>query len=245
MFRDRATGHTAIRGYSVIAHFAAPETTRLLSLGEIAALMEASLQEFPWLHDPRLSVSRIDLASDHLVSATPGHVCDFIAQLNLPHSQRISMYREHGDPHHTVYHVSGRHSSDPIPFSDHHRKGKQPVVVVHYPRLEALLARSGPDEAPAAAIEYTRDRLRQEVRFRREAIRRCIGPGSASLGAVLGSFAAFVRAAERRLRPIVQVEGILALPRLERGRGEPPERRPQVVASATNDRPWHGRRSAC
>ena len=211
-FRDPLSGRLRIRGYSLIAHFSAPETTRLLSLGEIAALMEASLQEFPWLRDPRLSVSRIDLASDHLVSAPPGHVCDLIAEVNLPHSQRIARYRERGDPWHTVYHVSGRRSLDPIPFGEHHRKGKQPVVVAHYPRLEALLDGLGAEAVSEAALEYTKDRIRQEVRFRREAIRRCIGPGSATVGAVLGSFAALVRAAERRLRPMTQSEGILSLP---------------------------------
>jgi hypothetical protein len=36
-FRDRTTGHTAIRGHPVITHFSAPETTWLLSLSEIAA----------------------------------------------------------------------------------------------------------------------------------------------------------------------------------------------------------------
>ena len=214
---DPNTGRSFTWGYTVTMHFSSPETTRLLSLGETAALMEASLQEFPWLRDPRLSVSRIDLASDHLVSAPPSQVCDPIAQVNLPHSQRISTYREDGDPYNTVYHVSGRRSSDPIPFGEHHRKGKQPVVVVHYPRLEALLARRRPKEVTAGAVDYTRHRLRQEVRFRREAIRRCIGPGSATVGAVLGSFPAFARAACRRLRPIVQVEGILVSPRLEPG----------------------------
>jgi hypothetical protein len=215
-FRDPTTRALHIRGYSVIAHFSAPETTRLLTLGEIAALMEASLQEFPWLRDPRLSVSRIDLASDHLVSAPPQYVCDLIAQVNLPHSQRISTHREHGDPYHAVYHVSGRRSSEPIPFGEHHRKGKQPVVVAHYPRLEALMQRWGSKRVSAAAVEYTKDRLRQEVRFRREAIRRHIGPGSAGLGAVLGSLPAFVRAAKRRLRPVVEGECILSFPRVDR-----------------------------
>jgi hypothetical protein len=213
-FRDPLSGRPRIRGYSIIAHFSSPETTRLLSLGEIAARLDASLGEFPWLRDPRLSVSRIDLASDHLVSIPPAEVCDLIAQVNLPHSQRISTYREDGDPYSTVYHVSGRRSLDPIPFEKHHRKGKQPVVVAHYPRLEALLARRGPEGVSAAATEYTRDRLRQEVRFRREAIRRCIGPGSATVEAVLGSVPAFVRAAERRLRPMADVS-VLALPILD------------------------------
>ena len=36
-FRDALTGRRAIRGYSVITHFSAPETTWLLSLSEIAA----------------------------------------------------------------------------------------------------------------------------------------------------------------------------------------------------------------
>ena len=135
--------------------------------------------------------------------------------MNLPHSQRIAKYREGGDPYNTVYHVSGRRSLDPIPFGEHHRKGKQPVVVAHYPRLEALLERSGPAGATAAAVEYARDRVRQEVRFRREAIRGHIGPGSATVGEVLGAFPAFVRAAARRLRPIVEDAGILSLPRLD------------------------------
>ena len=211
---DPKTGRPFTWGYSVTTHFADPETTRLLTLGEIAARLEASLKEFPWLREPRLSVSRIDLASDHLVSIPPAEVCDLIAQVNLPHSQRISTYREAGDPYSTVYHVSGRRSLDPIPFEKHHRKGKQPVVVAHYPRLEALLARRGPEGVSAAATEYTRDRLRQEVRFRREAIRRCIGPGSATVEAVLGSVPAFVRAAERRLRPMADVS-VLALPILD------------------------------
>jgi len=219
-FRDRATGDTAIRGHSVITHFSAPETTRLLSLQEIVGRLHASLQQFPWLRDPRLSVSRLDLASDHLLSAPPAQVCDLVAQVNLPHSQRIATYRERDDPWHTVYHVSGRRSLEPIPFGEHHRKGKQPVVVAHYPRLAALLARSGRDEIPAAAAEYTNDRLRHEVRFRREAIRRYIGPGSATIGTVLGSFPAFVRAAKRRLRPIVEDAGILAFPRLDSEGGE-------------------------
>jgi len=214
-FRDPTTGALHVRGYSVITHFSAQETTRLLSLGEIAALMEASLQEFPWLRDPRLSVSRLDLAADHLVSASPAHICDLIAEVNLPHSQRIATYRERGDPWHTVYHVSGRRSEDPIPFEEHHRKGKQPVVVAHYPRYEALLERGGLERASETALDHTRNRLRQEVRFRREAIRRYIGPGSATIGAVLGSFPAFVRAARRRLRPIVGDGGILSFPGLD------------------------------
>ena len=214
-FRDRATGDTAIRGYSVITHFSAPDTTRLLCLSEIATRLEASLEESPWLRDPRLSVSRIDLASDHLVSVAPADLCRMISELNLPHSQRISGYREHGDPYNTAYHVSGRRSLEPIPFGQHHRKGKQPLVVAHYPRLEALLARRDSGEVTAAAIEYTRNRLRQEMRFRREAIRRYIGPGSATFGVVLGSLPTFVRAAERRLRPITQREGTLSSPRVD------------------------------
>ncbi len=214
--RDPDTGRRFVWSYGVTVHFSEPKTSRLLSLGEIGALLEASLDEFPWLRDPRLSVSRIDLASDHLVSIPPAELCALIAQINLPYSQRIAGYLEDGDPYNTVYHVSGRRSSEPIPFTHHHRKGKQPIVVVHYPRLEALLARRDQAEVTAAAIEYTRNRLRQEVRFRREAIRRCIGPGAASVGSVLGSLPAFVRAAERRLRPITEHEGILSSPRGDR-----------------------------
>lgn len=214
-FRDPTTGRTFVRGYSVITHLLSRETTRLLSLREVAAVLDASLQEFPWLRDPRLSVSRIDLASDHLVSAPPSHLCALIAEVNLPHSQRIATYRERGDPWHTVYHVSGRRSDAPIPFEEHHRKGKQPMVIAHYPRLEALLERPGPVELPATTVEYAEHRLRQEVRFRREAVRRYIGPGSASLGAVLGSVPAFVRATRRRLRPIVEDASILSFPRLD------------------------------
>jgi hypothetical protein len=213
-FRDPSSGRPRVRGYSVIAHFSSPETTQLLPLREIADRMDASLREFPWLRDPRLSVSRIDLASDHLVSAPPGQVCDLIAEVNLPHSQRIARYRERGDSYHTVYHVSGRCSTSPIPFGEHHRKGKQPVVVAHYPRLEALMERAGPDGVLAAAIEYARNRVRQEVRFRREAIRRYVGPGPVSCGKVLGSYPGFIQAAERRLRPIV-VAGILWRPRVK------------------------------
>jgi len=115
----------------------------------------------------------------------------------------------------TVYHVSGRRSPDPIPFGEHHRKGKQPVVVAHYPRLEALMERAGPDGVPAAAVEYARNRVRHEVRFRREAIRRYIGPGSSGLSATLVSFPAFAHAAHRRLRPIVESAGILSFSRIE------------------------------
>jgi len=215
IFRDPVTGRPRIRGYSIIAHFFSPETIRLLSLGEIAARLDASLKEYPWLRDPRLSVSRIDLASDHLVSAPPGQVCGLIAKVNLPHSQRIARSPARGDSYHTVYHVSGRRSNEPIPFGEHHRKGKQPVVVAHYPRLEALLERAGPEGVPAVAVGYTTGRLRQEVRFRREAIRHHIGPGSAGLGAVLGSFPAFVEAARRRLRPMVDGAGVLSFPQLD------------------------------
>jgi len=192
--------------------------------------MDAALREFPWLADPRLSVSRLDLASDHLVSAPPRQVCDLIAEVNLPHSQRIARYRERGDSYHTVYHVSGRRSTDPIPFGEHHRKGKQPVVVAHYPRLEALMERAGPDGVSAAAIEYTKDRVRQEVRFRREAIRRYIGPGPASCGKVLGSLPAFVCAAHRRLRPTVEDAGILAFPRVCAQSSMTPAGIPEVLA---------------
>lgn len=72
---------------------------------------------------------------------------------------------------------------------------------------------------------------------RRDAIRRYIGRGSATVGAVLGAFPALVWAAERRLRPIVEHHGILAAPRL------PPESREAVLALATelkgaNKAPW-------
>jgi hypothetical protein len=56
-------------------------------------------------------------------------------------------------------------------------------------------------------------RICQEVRFRGEAIRRQIGPGSAPFSAVLASLPVFVRAAQRRLRPIVEDAGVLAFPR--------------------------------
>jgi len=212
---DPNSGRRFTWGYTLTMHFSSPNTTRLLTLGEISARLETSLEYFPWLLLPNLSVSRLDLASDHLVSAPPGQVCDLISRVNLPHSQRIAKYGEGGDPYNTVYHVSGRRSLDPIPFGEHHRKGKQPVVVAHYPRLNALLARPGEGRVPAAAVEYTQGRTRQEVRFRREAIRGHIGPGSATVGEVLGAFPAFVRAAGRRLRPIVEDAGILSLPRLD------------------------------
>ena len=88
-------------------------------------------------------------------------------------------------------------------------------MVAHYPRLEALMERAGPDGVPAVAVEYAGNRVRQEVRFRREAIRRHIGPGSAGIGQVLQSRPAFTRAARRRLRPIVDDAGILSFPRIE------------------------------
>ena len=141
-------------------------------------------------------------------------VCRLVGQVALPYSQRIAMHREKGDPWGTAYHVSGRVSREPILFSRHHRKGRQPLVVAHYHRLAALYERDGRERVAAAAAEYARFRVREEVRFRREAIRPRIGPGSASLGRVLGSFRGFVRAAERRLRPIVEA-GILSAPALD------------------------------
>ena len=68
---------------------------------------------------------------------------------------------------------------------------------------------------PGAWRGQSLDRRCREVRFRREAIRRCIGPGSASVGAVFGSFPAFSRAAERRLRPLTEREGILPFPAVD------------------------------
>ena len=49
------------------------EITRLLSLQEITALLTDCLEGSPWLRLPGLTVSRIDLVSDHLVSASSGH----------------------------------------------------------------------------------------------------------------------------------------------------------------------------
>ena len=63
----------------------------------------------------------------------------------------------------------------------------------------------------AVGEDYTMGRIRQEMRFRREAIRRYIATRSATLGEVLGSLPAFVQAAERRLRRVFEV-GILSPP---------------------------------
>lgn len=108
--------------------------------------------------------------------------------------------------------MSGRRSRDAIRFGAHHRNGKQPIAVAHYSCPDALVSHSGPAGVSTAAVGYTRDRIRQEVRFRGEAIRPVIGGGSATPSAVLGSLRAFVRAAERRLRLIVA--GILGYPRV-------------------------------
>jgi len=40
-FRDPSSGRPRVRGYSVIAHFSSPDTTRMLSLPEIAEQLDA------------------------------------------------------------------------------------------------------------------------------------------------------------------------------------------------------------
>ena len=60
-FRDATTRRSFIRGYGIIANLPSDESARLLSLGEIVALLEDCLAESAWLRLPGLSVSRLDL----------------------------------------------------------------------------------------------------------------------------------------------------------------------------------------
>jgi hypothetical protein len=145
------------------------------------------------------------------MAAPPGEVRDAAGRLNLPYSQRVIGYSEGGDPWHTGYHASGRVSKESIPFARHHRKGRQPMVVAHYPRLDKLAEDRALDAVPDAAAAYTAGRVCQEVRFRPEAIRRVIRGGPATPGVVLGSFPALVRAARLKPRPSVEA-GILRFP---------------------------------
>jgi hypothetical protein len=69
----------------------------------------------------------------------------------------------------------------------------------------------------AVGEDYTMGRIRQEMRFRREAIRRYIATRSATLGAVQGSFPAFVGTAHRRLRRAVKDTGIVPFARPDPG----------------------------
>jgi hypothetical protein len=189
---DRQTGEVRALSYFIRVDFARGTDSALLPLGDIAA----SLQGFPWALFPGLTVNRLDLASDHLVSDSPREVCDRIAALKLPYSRP---YRRPGD-------------ADEEWFSIYHNGGKARVArvaVIHYPRLESLLYRH-PDAA-SAAVEYCRPRVRQEIRFRGRGLRDRVGPGSMTSDVVLGSFAALVRFAERRLRPVFR-EAALSVP---------------------------------
>ena len=189
---DRQTGEIVTLSHLVRFDFADPENAALLPLGKVAA----SLERFPWAAYPSLRVNRIDLASDHLVSPSPREVCDRIAGLRLPYSRPYRGPQDAKDPWLTMYHNGG--------------KTRAPgVVVVHYPRLESLLHRHS--EAGPAAVRYAAHRVRQEIRFRGQGIRRRVGGGSMTPEVVFGSFPALVQFAERRLRPVFEA-GILSPP---------------------------------
>ena len=189
---NRQTGEVVTLSHLVRLDFADPENGALLPLEEVAA----SLERFPWAAHPGLRVNRIDLASDHLLSPSPPEVCDRIAELRLPYSRPYRGAQDAKDPWLTMYHNGG--------------KTRAPgVVVVHYPRLESLLHRHS--EAGPAAVRYAAHRVRQEIRFRGQGIRRRVGGGSMTPDVVFGSFPALVQFAERRLRPVFEA-GILSPP---------------------------------
>ena len=190
---DRKTGEVTTLSALLRIDFADPENAALLPLGKAAA----SLQRFPWALHPGLRVNRLDLASDHLVSPDPRETCDCIARLRLPYSRPYRGPKDAEEPWLSIYHNGG--------------KARVPgVVVIHYPRLESLLHRH--PEAGAAAVRYAQHRVRQEIRFRGQGIRRRLGGGSMTPDVVFGSFAALVQFAERRIRPVFEA-GILSCPR--------------------------------
>ncbi len=189
---DRQTGEIVTLSHLVRLDFAGPEDAALLPLGDVAALLE----RFPWGAHPGLRVNRIDLASDHLASPSPKKVCDRIAGLRLPYSRPYREAQHAAEPWLTIYHNGG--------------KTRAPgVVVVHYPRLESLLHCR--PESGAAAVRYAERRVRQEIRFRGQGLRRRVGGGSMTPDVVFGSFPALVRFAERRLRRVFEA-GILSSP---------------------------------
>lgn len=186
-----------------------PSHPALLPLGEVAA----TLQSFQWELFPHLRGNRVDVASDHLVPG-PCEVCDRIAELRLPYSRLYRGGRNAGELWLSAYHNAGRSRAPG-------------VVVVHYPRLEALLHRR--PEADSATIEYCRDRVRQEIRFRGPGLRRRFGGGPMTAEAVFGSFPALVQFAERRLRPVFDADILSPPPRDLPGEA--------ALASVTGSRP--------
>ncbi len=189
---DRATGEVTALSYHVRIDFASREAGALLPLGEVAAL----LGDFPWAALPLLTVNRVDLASDHLVTSDPKVVCDRVAEVHLPYCIPYRGPEDAVRPWLSIYHNAGK-----VPA--------RAVAVAHYPRLEACLHRH--HAADAATLAYVEYRVRQEVRFRGPGLRRRIGAGSMTPRAVLGSLAALVAFAERRLRPVFE-SGILSAP---------------------------------
>ncbi len=189
---DRETGEVVFLGRFARADFADPDTRALLPLSEVAA----QLRPFPWGECLDLRVHRVDMAADHLVAIPPREVCDRIADLHLPYSRTYRGPEDQVEAWPGVYHKGGKVKA-------------WTVEVVHYPRLESLL--HGHQDTPPFAVEYVRQRVRQEVRFRGPGLRRRVGSGAMSADVVLGSFPALVHFAERRLRRVFEA-GILSPP---------------------------------
>lgn len=189
---DRQTGESITLSRLIRLDFADPANAALLPLEAVAA----SLRLFPWGYCPGLRINRVDLVADHLVAANPKEVCDRIAGLRLPYSRPYRGPRDADEPWLSIYHNGG--------------KARAPrIVVIHYPRLASLLRRHA--EAGTAARRYAEHRVRQEVRFRGQGLRRAAGGGPMTPDVVFGSFAALVQFAERRLRPVFEA-GILSTP---------------------------------
>ncbi|MBN1458755.1 MAG: hypothetical protein JXA57_04410 [Armatimonadetes bacterium] len=190
---DRQTGESVTLSRLIRFDFSDPCNAALLPLDETAA----ALRRFPWAAHPGLRVNRLDLASDHVV-ADPKDVCDRIADLHLPYSKP---YR-------------GPENADGRWLSAYHNGGKTRragVTVVHYPRLESLLHHH--PQAGSVAVRYLTNRVRQEIRFRGQGLRRRVGAGSMTPDVVFGSFAVFAEFAERRLRPVFDAAILLPPPR--------------------------------
>jgi hypothetical protein len=190
--RDRETGEVWDLVRFITMHFAQAETAALMPLGRVATLLAG----FPWAGLCGIAVNRVDLACDHLVSVSPKEVCDRIAALKLPYSRPYRGHEDAEEPWLSIYHNGG--------------KGKNPPLrVVHYPRLEALQHRR--PGAAERAVEYVRQRVREEVRFRGPGLRNRLGGGPMTPAVVLGSLPALIAAAERRLRPVSEA-GVLSVP---------------------------------
>jgi hypothetical protein len=189
---DRETGQVLPWPRRVRLDFVRPGEPGLVLLGIVAEVFS----HIDWRRFPGIAVNRLDLASDHLLSVDPHLVRDQIAEVKLPYSRMWRGQEADGQLWETVYHQGGRAEASS-------------VVVAHYPRLDALLHRC-PDAGPEA-VEYTRWRLRQEVRIRADALRRLLGGGSVTVQAVLGSLPVFIGFAERRLAPIFRA-GVLSPP---------------------------------